>query len=167
MRTEKETFTKTEIKKIVASCNVILSILTNIEMSVHVKYKQLSHEVHSFMTIECVFVYLYVEAYNYGIVSDVLDTRSELYLRYILVASLVLSEQTAMEECLCKLPATWKTLRSFIENLNLAHNSTDSESLTKCVSTIDSAIRNLRISQFSSEKQKHWFSSMLSRQVSQ
>lgn len=166
METEKETFTKSKIKKIVDSCNFILSIMTNIELSVRIKYKRISHEVQTLMTIECIFAYLYAEVYNYGIVSDVLDTKSELYLRYILVASLVLSEQTAMEECLCKLPATWYRLRSFIDNLNLAHNSTDCESLSKYVSTINSAIKNLHISQFSTVKQKHWFSSILSRQES-
>lgn len=130
---------KAELQELVLACERILSFLVSTNLTAQVKYKQLEAVVHSIMNIECFFAYLYAEVEKYGNISDVLTTRSEVYARYTLTASLIFSQPNTMHASIEKLSKVWNKVKSFLQNMNALENSTF-QAISKDVISLDAAM---------------------------
>lgn len=130
---------KGELKEIVLSCDRLRSHIASTNLTIHMKYKQIEDVVHAIIDIECVFAYLYAEVANYGNVTDVLNTKSDVYARYTLAASLVFSRPNAIYDSIEKIPKVWSHVRLFLHNINAQEHPT-SEATNKDVDALDDAI---------------------------
>lgn len=128
---------KEELQELVLSCERILTSLVNTNLTVQVKYKQLETVVHSVMNIECLFAYLYAEVKKYGNISDVLTTKSDVYARYTLTASLVFSQPNAMFATFEKLSKAWSHVKSFIQN---TIENTTLQAVSNDIKSLDAAM---------------------------
>lgn len=128
---------KEELQELVLSCDRILTSLVNTNLTVQVKYKQLETVVHSVMNIECLFAYLYAEVEKYGNISDVLTTKSDVYARYTLTASLVFSQPNAMFATFEKLSKAWSHVKSFIQN---TIENTTLQAVSNDIKSLDAAM---------------------------
>lgn len=128
---------KDELQELVLSCERILSFLVSTNLTAQVKYKQLEAVVHSIMNIECLFAYLYAEVEKYGSISDVLNTKSDVYARYTLTASMVFSQPNLMHTSIDKLPRIWNDVKFFIQN---AIDNSTLQAISKDVNALDTAM---------------------------
>lgn len=130
---------KAELQELVLACERILSFLVSTNLTAQVKYKQLEAVVHSIMNIECLFAYLYAEVEKYGNISDVVNTKSDVYARYTLTASMVFSQPNKMHASIEKLSEVWNQVKSFLQNMNALENST-LQAISKEVNALDAAM---------------------------
>jgi len=128
---------KDELQELVLSCDRILTSLVNTNLTAQVKYKQLENIINSVMNIECLFAYLYAEVEMFGNISDVLTTKSEVYARYTLTASLVFSQPNAMHASIDKLSKVWNHVKFFIQN---AIENTTLQAISDDVNYLDAAM---------------------------
>lgn len=126
-----------ELQELILSCERILSCLVSTNLTVQVKYKQLETIVHSVMNIECLFAYLYAEVEKYGSISDILTTKSDVYARYTLTASLIFSQPYTMFATIEKLSKAWSQVRSFIQN---AIENTTLQAISNDINSLDVAM---------------------------
>lgn len=128
---------KDELQELVLSCDRILTSLVNTNLTAQVKYKQLENIINSVMNIECLFAYLYAEVEMFGNISDVLTTKSEVYARYTLTASLVFSQPNAMFATTEKLSKVWSHVKSFIQN---TIGNTTLQAISNDINSLDDAM---------------------------
>ena len=117
---DKRLFSKEEIKGLVESCQRTVTSFISSDATISVRYNRMERIVHTVMSIECAFAYMYAEIYKYGKITEIINPDSDAYARYTLAASLVFSESSAMEKFLGKMPLAWNKIAAFARDVGLS-----------------------------------------------
>lgn len=138
---------KGELYSFIKSCQRLEARIIGSDKTMALSFRQLEKLVNALTTYECVFTYIYVEIFKYGKASDVIDTKSIVFAKYTLSASLVFSEPTAFKQCLDKLPASWEDIKELSAN-------NDNEDLKKDIETISKGLKAISFSDFRNKLSK-------------
>ena len=114
---DKRLFSKEEIQGLVESCQRTVTSFISSDATISVRYNRMERIVHTVMSIECAFAYMYAEIYKYGKITEIITPDSAAYARYTLAASLVFSESSAMEKFLGKMPLAWNKIAAFARDV--------------------------------------------------
>lgn len=138
---------KGELYSFIKSCQRLEARIIGSDKTTALSFRQLEKLVNALTTYECVFTYIYVEIFKYGKAADVIDTKSIVFAKYTLSASLVFSEPTAFIQCLDKLPASWEDIKELSAN-------NDNEYLKKDIETISKGLKAISFSDFRNKLSK-------------
>lgn len=115
MKIRRYLFEKKQLRGIVLSCRRLTSMVVDSDAAINVRYREMDEFVNSMISYECFFAYMYAEIYDYGQITDVMDTNSKDYARYTLAASLVFTEKNAVEAFVRKMPYSWEKSKNFLQ----------------------------------------------------
>lgn len=141
MKTNQYIFEKEQLRDIVLSCRQLTSMIVDSGTAANMKYKEMDKFVNSMISYECFFAYMYSEVYGYGQITDIMDTNSKDYAKYIIAASLVFTERKAVETFLKRMPYSWNKSKNFM--LKMSYHNRAYEDIVNSIRTLTEAIAQL------------------------
>lgn len=116
-------FSKERLCALIQACERTISLFIHSDASMNIHYTTMEKFVHTLMSYECLFGYLYAEVYKYGTITDVINPGSDVYARYTLTASLVFTEPQAFTTFLHRLPTSWHVVENMVERCKMSINN--------------------------------------------
>ena len=78
---DKRLFSKEEIQGLVESCQRTVTSFISSDATISVRYNRMERIVHTVMSIECAFAYMYAEIYKYGKITEIINTILDMMLK--------------------------------------------------------------------------------------
>lgn len=138
MEKGKDYFSKERLCCLIQACERTISLFVHSDGNINIRYVTMEKFVHTLMSYECLFGYLYAEVYKYGTITDLIDPSSDVYARYTLTASLVFTEPQAFTTFLHRLPTSWHIVEEMVEKCKKSINS---DMLSEDIATLSEAIK--------------------------